>query len=202
MPSLSFHAPSSVNTVPIVKPSLECLSSGNRKTQRLPCCSAKVACEDNSEFTNSETAVMCSEDALLASMTISIKYSEPYRNFRRRAVPRHRNLPLTWIAILVQRASASSMLCVIRIADWSEPRACKMAQRCRFPTASTAVVGSSSRIILGRPMMAIPMDSFLRMPPLYVPTALSASATEKPKQRKTASAYLSRSSSGTPLIKP
>lgn len=89
----------------------------------------------------------------------------------------HLKLPLTIIASLVERASASSIECVV-----------KMIVDCFFSDAildmtfhinllafgSMPVEGSSKNIILGFPIMAIATDSFRLFPPDRVPDNLSS----------------------------
>jgi hypothetical protein len=87
-------------------------------------------------------------------------------------VPIHYNDPSTYIAILVERASASSMECVVRITDDDllTVEILEITSHMNLlASGSIPVEGSSKNAIEGYPSIAIATLSFLLLPPENYP---------------------------------
>ena len=100
----------------------------------------------------------------------------PNLSLRCWGVPKHLKMPpLTMIPILEQRASASSIECVVRItalvlslAIWPTTRHINLRASGSIPAD-----GSSSKIMGGLPTIASATESFLLFPPERVPASFS-----------------------------
>lgn len=107
--------------------------------------------------------------SMLSSDFILIFISNPLQNwfFKCCTDPRHCAVPLTRTTIRVQRASLSSMLCVVRTINLPFSRdLLTRFHKLRLVVGSMPVVGSSKRITLLLPMNARLVLNFLLLPPL------------------------------------
>lgn len=89
----------------------------------------------------------------------------------------HLKLPLTMIPSLVDKASASSMECVVKITVdcFLSVVILEITFHINLRAlGSMPVDGSSRKIMLGFPIIAIATDSFLLLPPDSVPDNLSS----------------------------
>mmetsp|Transcript_35039 Transcript_35039/g.81316 ORF Transcript_35039/g.81316 Transcript_35039/m.81316 type:complete len:206 (-) Transcript_35039:2072-2689(-) len=96
----------------------------------------------------------------------------PYHTFNCWGAPKHRNWPEHWMAMREQRASASSMECVVRITALASFLCAILwitSHMCRRATGSIPADGSSRKTTSGSPTMAIAAESFLLFPPLNWP---------------------------------
>mmetsp|Transcript_42652 Transcript_42652/g.49915 ORF Transcript_42652/g.49915 Transcript_42652/m.49915 type:complete len:124 (-) Transcript_42652:681-1052(-) len=89
--------------------------------------------------------------------------------------PNHLNWPATIIPIVVDRASASSIECVVNITAEFLPLVeifDMMSHMNLLAFGSIPAEGSSRKTTGGLPIMAIATDSFLLLPPDSVPASL------------------------------
>lgn len=145
------------------------------------------------------------------------RYPCPYVDLSCWGLPKHRKLPLTMIPTREHSASHSAMLWVVRSTDWpAEISPLIIVHRNCRAWGSTPVVGSSwndqiaitpiqfyairkftNKMRAGRASRAIAVDSFLRFPPEYAFTCLSA-CSFRPSFSKAHSTTLEISAAGSP----
>jgi len=90
-------------------------------------------------------------------------------------LPKHFKFPLTIMLILVERASASSIECVVKIMLDLFLKVDILLITFHMnllASGSIPVEGSSKNTIGGFPSIAIATESFLLLPPLYVPAQI------------------------------
>mmetsp|Transcript_1837 Transcript_1837/g.4273 ORF Transcript_1837/g.4273 Transcript_1837/m.4273 type:complete len:286 (-) Transcript_1837:1559-2416(-) len=131
------------------------------------------------------------------SLTTSSK-PDPNLFLRCCLVPRARSCPLTMMPMRLHRASASSMLCVVRMtALWLMVRRIT-DQRLRLLTGSSPAEGSSSSTTSGSPMSAMATQSLRFMPPDRRMASLWRCGVSSSWSMVPSTTCLTRSS-GTPL---
>ena len=149
------------------------IAARGRETDVFPADESVISQVGRSSFTKS-----CTLGVAESSLRRLIVCPLPKVDLRKSDVPEARSRPLSMIATVSPRASASSMLWVVRSMTRSAVFSrCIIVHTRRLLRGSIPVDGSSRNIIRGCATDAIPTLSLRFMPPENVATWLSASAS-------------------------